>query len=308
MSSSDIGNNGDYNNTDVSINNIQMPYNNADVTILKSKKLFVLDMDGTFYLGNRIIEGSLEFIERLRETGRKILFFTNNSSRIPEFYKTKLLGMGCQVSHEEIVTSGDVTIEYLKKHYPTEKIFLVGTALLEDSFKNTGINLLCHGETGSDAADRSDMDDRPAAVVVGFDTTLTYEKIKKACRYISEGADFIATHPDINCPVEDGFIPDCGAMCAMITVSTGIKPKFLGKPFKETLDFIVRYTGCRPDDMVVAGDRLYTDIALGVNNDVTSILVLSGETTREDLETSNIKPDFVFSSLAAILEILSFVE
>lgn len=260
-----------------------------DFSILKKKKLFILDMDGTFYLGNRILEGSLSFIERLRETGREFLFFTNNASRTSQFYKNKLAGMGCEVDNKNIVTAGDVTIKYLLENYPGKTVYLVGTELLEDSFKEAGIELVQYN---------------PDIVVVSFDLTLTYEKVSKACKYIRQGAMFIATHMDLNCPTEDGFIPDCGSICAMVTASTGVRPRYFGKPFKETVDMITSMTGYKKDEMVIIGDRLYTDIATGFNNGVTSMLVLSGETRLEDLKTSDIKPDFVFPTLGSIVEAL----
>lgn len=262
---------------------------NRNKQVLRSKKLFVLDMDGTFYLGDTLLEGSLQFIDKLKNAGKEFLFFTNNSSRISEYYKNKLSKMGCEVEQDRIVTSGDVTISYLLDNYPSKKIFLVGTKLLEKSFKDAGLKL---------------VQDNPDIVVVGFDTTLTYEKVSKACKYIREGALFIATHLDLNCPTEDGFIPDCGSMCAMITASTGVKPKYLGKPFKETLDAIIKKTGCNKEEIAFIGDRLYTDIAIGVNNGVTSVLVLSGETKEDDLKKSEVKPDFVFPALKYITEAL----
>lgn len=254
--------------------------------ILRAKKLFVLDMDGTFYLGNTIIDGSLDFIDKLRETGRSFVFFTNNASRAPEFYIRKLKAMGCEISRGNIITSGDVTIAFLRESFPGRGVMLVGTPDLERSFEEAGISL---------------VQDRPGAVVVSFDTTLTYEKVSNACRHIRQGAPFIATHMDLNCPTEDGFIPDCGSICAMITASTGVKPRYLGKPFKETFDMIHRLTGFEKREMAIIGDRLYTDIAAGVQNGVTGVLVLSGETKREDLERSEIKPDFVFGRLADIV-------
>lgn len=147
-------------------------------------------------------------------------------------------------------------------------------------------------------------DTDPDVVVVSFDTSLTYEKIERACTFIREGAHFIATHPDLNCPTEDGFIPDCGAMCAMVTASTGVEPRYLGKPFKETVDMIKLITGRGNDEIAFVGDRLYTDIAIGVNNGITSILVLTGETSLADVERSPIKPDFIFDSLFALGQIL----
>lgn len=262
---------------------------NRDLTALRNIKLFVLDMDGTFYLGENLIEGSLEFIEKLRNTGRRFLFFTNNSSKVSAFYRDKLSRLGCDVGEEDIVTSGDVTISFLKASRPSKKVYLVGTRLLEQSFLDAGIQL---------------VEDKPDVVVIGFDTSLDYDKISKACKYIREGAEFIATHPDLNCPVEDGFIPDCGAICAMITASTGISPKYLGKPFKETINAVLDITGLHKSEIAFVGDRLYTDIAIGARNGVTSILVLSGETKLEDVETSDVKPDYIFSSIGELKEVL----
>lgn len=264
-------------------------YKNKGMNGLKSKKLFILDMDGTFYLGDRIIEGSLDFIRKLEETGRKYLFFTNNSSKVPDFYIKKLARMGLEVNAGGVVTSGDVTIKYLGEKHAGKRVFLLGTELLEESFRQGGINL---------------VEEAPDIVVLGFDTTLTYEKITKACRFIREGALFIATHPDFNCPTEDGFIPDCGAMSAMITASTGVKPKYLGKPNAETVDMIKIITRMQDIDIVFVGDRLYTDIAIGVNNGITSVLVLSGETALIELEHSEIKPDYVFESLGRLADAL----
>lgn len=253
--------------------------------ILRSKKLFVLDMDGTFYLGDKLIEGSLGFLEKLKETGREFLFFTNNSSKNGSFYKQKLAGMGCYVEENKIVTSGDVTIKFLKENYPDKGVYLVGTELLGESFKKGGVRL---------------AGDKPDIVVLSFDTTLTYEKMLKACTFIRNGALFLATHLDLNCPTEDGFMPDCGAMCAMVEAATGVKPKYLGKPFRETVDMIKLITGRSADELAFVGDRLYTDIATGVNSGITGILVLTGETELKDVASSAVKPDFIFDSLAAL--------
>ena len=251
----------------------------------ENKSLFILDMDGTFYLGNSILDGSLEFINKLKASGRNFLFFTNNSSKSSEYYINKLKNMGLDIDHNHIATSGDVTISYIKKNYPNKKIFLLGTEVLTEDFVSQGIEI---------------DEDNPDIVVVGFDTTLTYEKISKACNFISKGKTFLATHPDLNCPMEEGFLPDCGSICALITASTGVKPKYFGKPYSETLAFICQKTGCRLEEIVFVGDRLYTDIALGFNNGVTSILVLSGETKENDLKTSEIIPDFIYTSIKHI--------
>lgn len=253
--------------------------------LINDIKLFVLDMDGTFYLGNRIYEGSLDFLNRLEETGRKFIFFTNNSSKAPEDYIEKLKKMNCYIERKDILTSGDVTIEYLKSYYNGASVFLLGTKELEKSFKEAGIPL---------------TQDKPDLVVVGFDMTITYEKLERACTYIRNGAKFIATHMDINCPTEEGFIPDCGAICAAIELSTGVRPEFMGKPTDKTVAMIMKLTNYKAKEIAFVGDRLYTDVATGVNNGSTGILVLTGETKLEDVDKSEIKPDFIFNSIKDI--------
>lgn len=257
--------------------------------LLSHVRLFVLDMDGTFFLGNRRIDGALDFVKKVKETGRDFIFFTNNSSKNGNMYVEKLNGMGCHVSREDIMTSGDVAAEYLKTNYPGKSVYLAGTPALEELFQQEGILL---------------TKEKPDVVVVGFDMTLTYEKLERVCTYIREGAAFLATHKDINCPTENGFIPDCGAMCAAITLSTGVEPRYLGKPCKETVDMVLQRTGYKREEIAFAGDRLYTDVATGVNNGAAGILVLSGETKAEDIEASEIKPDAVFESLKAMIPYL----
>ena len=263
--------------------------------LLKKMGLFVLDMDGTFYLGDHVIEGALEFVRYVEKKGRRILFFTNNSSRSPKVYMERLAGMGCPITREQIMTSGDVTIAYLKEEYAGKTIYLVGTPALEENFREEGSLL---GEKG---------EPRPDIVVVGFDTTLTYEKLDRACAFIREGAVFLATHLDINCPTEGGFMPDCGAFCAAITLSTGVEPKYLGKPFRETVDMVLLRTGEERERVAFVGDRLYTDVATGVNHGAHGLLVLSGETKLEDLEKSEVKPDGIYQSLGEMKELLERV-
>lgn len=249
---------------------------------MKDVKLYVLDMDGTVYLGNNLIEGSLKFIERVKETGKNFIFFTNNSSKVPSFYKEKLAKMGCYIEEKEVMTSGDVTIEFLKTNYKGKRIYLFGTPLLVEDFKKAGINL---------------VEDNPDVVVASFDMTLTYEKLEKACNFIRNGAVFLATHLDINCPTEDGFIPDCGAMCALITKSTGVEPRYLGKPFGETVDMVLSVTGFKKEEVAFVGDRIYTDVATGVKNGAKGFLVLTGETKLEDVAVSEVVPTCVYDSL-----------
>lgn len=256
---------------------------------MRSIRLFVLDMDGTFYLGDQIFPGSLPFIRKVRETGRRFMFFTNNSSRDSEFYIEKLKKMGCDITPDEMLTSGDVTIDWLGREQNGKKVMLLGTELLRRSFVKAGIPL-----TDSD----------PDLVVLGYDKTMTYDSINRACKYIRAGVPFIATHPDFNCPTEDGFDIDCGSMCAMITASTGVKPRCLGKPYAETLRAVTHISGLGRDDIAFVGDRLYTDIAIGAKNGVKSILVLSGETSREDVEKSDVKPSIILPGIGDIADML----
>ena len=257
--------------------------------LLEETELFVLDMDGTFYLDGQILDGSLDFLAQVERLGKRFVFFTNNSSRSPETYLKRLAGMGCPVLPEQVITSGDVMIQYLKENYLGKRIFLAGTPDLEQNFYQHGILL---------------TKDMPDAVVIGFDMTLTYEKLERACTYIRNGADFLATHPDINCPVKDGFIPDCGAICAAISLSTGKMPRYVGKPCRETVDMVLSLTGARREAVSFVGDRLYTDVKTGVDHGAHGILVLSGETKMEDLERSETVPDAVFADLGEMAELL----
>lgn len=253
---------------------------------LKNKKLFIFDQDGTIYLGGRVFPFAIEFIKNLRKNGYKVLFFTNNASHNPDFYYDKLTRLGFEPSREEILTSGDVTVQFLLRHRAGEKCYLVGTPELETQFVYSGIEL---------------SEDAPI-VVTSFDTTLTYKKLDVACRLVRGGAEYLSTHPDFNCPTEDGFIPDSGAISAFVTASTGVTPTYFGKPYRTTLDMIKEITGVAPEDMVIFGDRLYTDIALGKRNGVTSVLVLSGETKQNDVDNAEEadKPDFVANDLSDV--------
>jgi len=248
---------------------------------LSDKQVFMLDMDGTFYLGDRILPGSLDFIETLKSKGKAYLFFTNNSSKNDRSYVEKLKNMGCEVSRDRIITSGMVTAGYLNREYPDAGVYLMGTDLLAEGMLKAGVRL---------------TEENPDVVVVGYDTALTYEKLTKVCDYIRAGAPFIATHPDINCPTETGFVPDCGAICAAISASTGVTPTVLGKPEAETVRYILDRSGCDKSDLIYIGDRLYTDIALG-RHGITTALVLSGETKEEDLAGSAVRPDIVADRL-----------
>ena len=252
-------------------------------------RLFLLDMDGTVYLGSRLLPGSLDFLRYLGETGRDHLFLTNNSSRNADYYAQKLTKLGWPAQPGEILTSGEATALYLGGMKPSARIYLLGTPDLETEFAAHGFVL---------------TDENPDYVVLGFDMTLTYDKLVRACDLVRGGVPFIATHPDLNCPTESGYIPDCGAMTALITASTGVTPKVIGKPNREIIDAMFRKKPVRRDQVAMVGDRLYTDIVMGHNAGVTSVLVLSGEAKEADIPAAPVKPDHVAGGLGALYEAL----
>lgn len=253
-------------------------------------KMFLLDMDGTFYLGGNIIEGSLEFIRKVTETGRDFLFLTNNSSHNAQFYVEKLKKMGLTVDRSKVMTSGEATCEKFNELYPGKKAYVLGNEFLLEEFQNAGIEL-----TEKD----------PDIVVIGFDTTLDYHKMQVVCDFVRSGLPYIATHPDYNCPTETGFMPDIGAIMAFIEASTGRMPDMIvGKPNTGIVEAVRRRTGLPVEQMAMVGDRLYTDIETGVRSGMLPILVMSGETTPEMLENSKTKPGLVFDRLSDMIPLL----
>lgn len=262
---------------------------------LRNKELFVFDMDGTIYLGENVFPEARDFILRLRREGKKVLFFTNNASHTPDFYISRLERMGFEPRRDEIMTSGDVTAAYLHRERQNKSVYLVGTPDLVRSFGESGIDLTCDENGNPDGR-------IPDIVITSFDTTVTYDKLRCACDYIRAGAEYLSTHPDFNCPCENGFIPDSGAIAAFVTASTGVKPTYFGKPEKVCADMIVASNGVSKDKTVMFGDRLYTDIATGRRAGITAVLVLTGETTEEmakAAEGDNV-PDMVAKSLGEI--------
>ena len=271
-----------------------MIYQNPPIEILKDKELYVFDMDGTIYLGSAVFDFAIRFIENLRRAGKRVLFFTNNASRSTSVYLDRLTRLGFSPTAEEIMSSADVTVAYLHAYHKDQTVYLIGTKQLEDQFRGAGIRLA----TGKE--------DRVDVVVSSVDTELTYEKLNDGCRLIRGGATYLCTHPDFNCPTETGFMPDSGAIAALITASTGVSPRYLGKPYPEVVEMMERVTGISREKTCIFGDRLYTDIALGAKNGVTSVLVLTGEGTQEEavMLPEADKPTFIFPSLHEVDEAL----
>ena len=253
-------------------------------------RCFLLDMDGTFYLGGELIEGSLDFIDRVLATGRNYMFLTNNSSHNANFYVEKLRRMGLETDRSHILTSGETTCEKLRALYPGKRAFVLGNEYLLEEFKEAGVPV---------------DDANPDIVVVGFDTTLDYDKMRRVCDFVRAGLPYIATHPDFNCPTETGFMPDIGAILAFIEASAGRRPDLVvGKPNTGIVEAVLRRTGLRVDQLAMVGDRLYTDIETGLRSGMLSILVMSGETTEAMLAESDTVPDLKFDRLSDMIPML----
>jgi HAD superfamily hydrolase (TIGR01457 family) len=244
---------------------------------------YIIDLDGTVYLGNRLIPGVLPFFDRAAAAGKRFCFYTNNSSATPRYYAAKLRRLGVPAKAEHILTSAVATIMYLKKRNRGRRVYVLGTRSFENHLRREGFVL---------------TDQRPDYVVLGFDKTLTYRKVERACRLILNGVAFVATHPDLVCPTPEGDIPDTGSMIAMIEAATKVRPTVIGKPHKTMLRMALDLLGAKASQTAIVGDRLYTDIKMANDHGLTSILVLSGETKRAPRKgAADLRPDYTFKRL-----------
>ena len=257
----------------------------ASAQRLAALRHFLLDMDGTLYLGPNPIDGAAAFVQYLEESGRKRLFFTNNCSVDAAHYEKKLADMGIPAARGDILTSGEATVRHLVTETPHRRVFVLGTPSFEAELRAGGLEL---------------VEDAPDAVVLAFDRTLTYAKLEKACGFLRDGIPYLATNPDKVCPTATGYIPDCGSMAALLFESTGRRPKTIGKPNPEMVAMGLRKLGGAPHETAMVGDRLYTDIQMACDSGITGILVLSGETSESDLARAPQKPDYVFASVQAL--------
>lgn len=251
-------------------------------------KCFIVDMDGTFYLGDELLPGAVEFAKAVEDSGKRFFFFTNNSSHNEDECLRKLAKTGYPAKKGDVIISSHVTIDFLKRKRPGKTVYLVGNENLTGDFAEAGIPL---------------TEDNPDIVVLGFDTSLTYKKIYDAARFIKGGAEYIATHPDVNCPLKNGFMPDVGSFMAMFRESTGRDPDLImGKPYAFTVDYVTNRIGCRKEEICFVGDRLATDIAIGSLNGLKSALVYTGVTSPEEYEKSEIKATAAFENIGRLGE------
>jgi len=255
---------------------------------IENTELFIFDMDGTIYLSNSLINGSLELIEKLNKKNIDYIFLTNNSSKNVSDYEKKLAKLGINVDQKHIVSSGEVTASHIKeiKEENENNVYVVGTKSLEKVFKNYGFNVV------------DNRDDNVDYLVLGFDTSLTYQKLWDAHYLINNGVKYYATNPDKVCPLENNeSMPDCGAIINLLKTSTNKEPIVVGKPNELMVEYIAKEFNVERKNISMVGDRLYTDIKMAETSGINSILVLTGETDRSDLVDSTIKPNFVVESV-----------
>ena len=249
-------------------------------------KGLAIDMDGTVYKGMDVIPGAREFVAELKRRGIPFTFVTNNSSKGRRHYYDKLTKLGFDVGIDNVLTSGIATLRYLNEKRPGKTVYPLGTESYVAEVKEYGVPI-------------DDKD--PDIVLLSFDREITYEKINNAYQFLMRGAEFIATHPDDLCPTEDGYDVDIGPFIMMFEYLTKKKATVIGKPNRLLLDMAASQMGIQPDEIAMVGDRLYTDMRMAWDNNIPSILVLSGETTMEDLKHSDIRPTYVLDSVADLV-------
>lgn len=251
---------------------------------LKEKKLFLLDMDGTIYLDNTLYDGTLDFLNYVKDIGGKYIFLTNNSSKSVTSYIEKLKSLGITAAESDFLTSANATALFLKeKKYKC--IYVLGTKSFKEQLQNDNLPIT------------DQLCDTIDCLCMGFDTELTFKKLEDACILLNRDIAYIATNPDWVCPTAFGYVPDCGSVSQMLFHATKRQPIFIGKPEPTMVNLAMEYTGYSKEETVVIGDRIYTDIACGVNAGVSTIFVLSGEGVREDIQKYHVNPQFIFDDI-----------
>jgi HAD superfamily hydrolase (TIGR01450 family) len=269
---------------------------NTDERRLKNIRHFALDLDGTLYLGGKLFEATIPFLNLLQQRGIGRTFFTNNSSRSTRQYVQKLNHLGIPATTEDVYSSTCATLDYLRDERPdVKRIYLVGTRGLAEEFAENGF-ALCEDDSSAE----------PDAVIVGFDPAMNFERACKAAWWIKRGKLFIATHCDLTCPTDQPTVwIDCGSVCRMLTAATGREPDaVLGKPNPRMVSGAMRRHHVTPDQLAVVGDRLYTDIAMSRAAGALGILVLSGETTAEQASQASPKPDLILNGIGDLSAML----
>ena len=257
---------------------------------LSEVKLVLLDLDGTIYLGDELIEGALDFLNRCDQRGIRRYFLSNNSSKSVDQYVSKLNGLGISAAADDVLLSTHDLLSWLTKE-GIEKTYLVGTEGMRSMLENVGI------ETRSS---------QPQYVVLGYDTEISYDKLKTASIHLHNGVPLVASHPDIVCPSPDGGLPDVGAYLSLFEATCGVKPTHIcGKPNAGMILHKIEELGLKPSECAMIGDRTYTDLEMAERAGVVGVLVLSGEATIDDVEKGPQNPDVVVESVADLLRDLA---
>lgn len=262
---------------------------------LKDKKLFLLDMDGTLYIDEKIFPRSKEFLDQVKANRAKYIYLSNNSSRGKDAYVAKMERLGVEAQESEFISSVDATIEYLRDNFPEgTRYFLVGTQTTEDQMRSAGLKI----ETLLPAG----WEHLPDVALLSYDTEITYRKIEEFTVMLKAGKPYIATHPDMLCPSSYGMAVDIGCFIDMFRTATGRIPLIIGKPQPQMIYMAMKRFGVKPEETVVIGDRLHTDIAAGANAGVDTILVLSGDHKREDIEKYGVTPTYIFNDIGEVCD------
>ena len=261
-------------------------------SVLKDVKLFLFDMDGTLYLGDRLFDFTNELLATIKANGGRYMFMTNNSSKSVKDYIIKLGKLGINADYDDFITSSQATAFYLKNHHPNATLYVCGTSSLKEELIKEGFKI-------------TENTEETECIVMGFDTELNFKKLHDISYMLcTKELPYIATNPDYVCPTEFGSVPDCGSVCDMIYNATGKRPVVIGKPEALMPQLAMKKTGYNEKQTAVIGDRIYTDIKSGINARTATVLVMSGETTKEILASSPDKPDIVLPSGKEILEII----
>ena len=262
---------------------------------LSEKKLFLLDLDGTLYIDEKIFPGTTEFLSKVKSKGAHYIYLTNNSSRGKDACVSKMDRLGITSDVSEFISSVDVTIDYLRDNYPEgTRIFLVGTQTTADQMRSEGLKIETRLPAGGEAL--------ASVAVLSYDTEITYKKIEDFTVMLMAGKDYIATHPDMLCPASYGMAVDIGCYIDMFRTATGRIPLILGKPQPQMVYKAMKQYSVKPEETVIIGDRLHTDIACGVNAGIDTIFVLSGDHKREDIEKYGVQPTYIFNDIGEVCD------
>lgn len=258
---------------------------------LSNKKLFLFDIDGVIKVGDVLIDGAIDLFNYINSIGGKSIFITNNSTKGCKAYVDYFTNLGFSVDESNFITALSVSVSYLKTHHQNDKIFVLGTQSLYNELIKNGLNAT------------NEVEPNIKVVLVGYDNELTYKKMADACKVLqTQNVVYLATNSDLKCPVDFGFIPDCGAITDMIKTTTGKQPKFLGKPAPDMVLQSLQNTGFSKQQTLVIGDRLYTDIACGNNAGVDTCVVFTGEAQPQDIAGSQYLVQYQFNSVKQLLQ------